>query len=227
MCDQGRFRGISPISSEILPDSEAIALGIVEPRQYGTGDGGDKGVDTEQTGVINPMFAQKMSLPIQQFDYVVESFCEWVEGEEHEIIDARQHLIALITIIPHLESFRESTDELKGSSFDELKPREETHKRFSDLPFQYYRSVFDPLNLGSTEEIVTGDLHDDLADIYRDLRKGLELHRNGSGVRRALSFWVDSYFSHWGHHALSALSAIDAFYRHEPNRSEQGSDGQA
>lgn len=31
----------------------------MEPRQYGTGDGGDKGVDTEQTGVINPMFANK------------------------------------------------------------------------------------------------------------------------------------------------------------------------
>jgi hypothetical protein len=166
-----------------------------------------------------------MSLAAEQFTETVERFCEWAEGQDHSLIDGRQLLVSLITSIPHLVGYRYS-----GTSDEEFPRREhagwqEDHKRFSDLPFQYYRVVFDPLDFDSTDEPVTGDLHDDFADIYGDLWHGLQARRAGD-LKEALSLWIDSYFFHWGQHATSALGAIDAFYRQDPNRSEQDSGGQ-
>lgn len=88
------------------------------------------------------------------------------------------------------------------------------HKSLSDLPFQYYVSVFDPHDFEALDEPVTGDLHDDFADIYGDLWHGLQIYRAGN-IQAALSRWVDSYFYHWGHHASSALRAIDHYYCQE------------
>lgn len=84
------------------------------------------------------------------------------------------------------------------------------------MPFQYYRVVFNPFDFDATDEPVTGDLHDDLADIYGDLWHGLQAHQSGE-VGEALFLWADSYFFHWGHHATSALYAIDAYYRQDPD----------
>jgi len=85
------------------------------------------------------------------------------------------------------------------------------HKRFSDFPFQYYREVFSPCDLDEKPP-VAGDVHDDLADIYGDLWHGLQALDRGDGIY-AVSYWRESYFQHWGHHASSAIYAIDEYYR--------------
>lgn len=161
-----------------------------------------------------------MSLAAESFTENVERFCEWAEGDAHDLIEGRQHLITLMSSIPSLEDFRGA-----GSNEDDYPRRghdgwTEDRRRFGDLPFQYYRSVFDPHDFDSTDEPVTGDLHDDFADIYGDLWHGLQAHQSGQ-PHDALAYWVDSYFYHWGHHASSALKAIDEFYRRYQNRSEQ------
>lgn len=51
---------------------------------------------------------------------------------------------------------------------------------------------------------------DDLADIYFDLKQGLELLR--SNPRQAASHWQSSFYAHWGKHLLNAecwLRAVD------------------
>ena len=93
-------------------------------------------------------------------------------------------------------------------------------RMFSDLPFQFYRVVFDPHNLDATDEPVMGDLHDDLADIYGELWHGLQAYRGGD-FDVALSLWVDSYFIHWGRHASSALAAIDTYYCEDPTNANK------
>jgi len=162
-----------------------------------------------------------MSLAAECFTENVERFCEWVEADKHDLIESRQHLITLMTSIPWLGEFCDADDgdgDFPRRGYEGWKL---DHKRFADLPFQYYRSVFDPHDFDSADEPVTGDLHDDLADIYGDLWNGLQAHRAGQ-TNAALSIWVSSYFYHWGHHASSALHAIDEFYRTNQNRSEQG-----
>jgi len=160
-----------------------------------------------------------MSIAAENFSETVERFCEWFEGTHHDLVEARQLLVSLITSIPYISCFRYS-----GTCDQDFPRREHSgwqadHKHCSDLPFQYYRIVFDPFDFDSTDEPVAGDLHDDLADIYGDLWHGLQARHSGE-VMEALSIWVDSYFFHWGHHATSALYAIDAFYRQGLNQSE-------
>jgi hypothetical protein len=144
-----------------------------------------------------------------------ERFCAWAEGEHHLLSDARQHLLALMASIPPLQHFRYT-----GSSGLDFPRRGREgwtldFRRFSDLPFQVYRVVFDPHDLDAIDEPTMGDLHDDLADIYGDLWHGLQAYRGGH-CEEAVSIWVDSYFLHWGRHASSALAAIDTYYCADP-----------
>ena len=153
-----------------------------------------------------------MSLAVESFIESVERFCEWSEANQHDYLEARQHLLTLMASIPHLAEHRYSGD---GGITAPSRGSEQwqcDHKHFSDLPFQYYQVIFNPHDLNQTDDPVTGDLHEDLADIFGDLWGGLELHRAGHKVE-ALSHWVDSYFYHWGHHASSSLCALDEFYR--------------
>ncbi|HMR04203.1 MAG TPA: DUF5063 domain-containing protein [Polyangiaceae bacterium] len=73
---------------------------------------------------------------------------------------------------------------------------------------RFYREVFDPY-AESTEGEVTGDLIDDLGDIYVDMHAGLVHWRNGE-TGHALWEWRFNFQIHWAEHATSALRAIFA-----------------
>ncbi len=80
------------------------------------------------------------------------------------------------------------------------------HARFASMPFQYYESRQDPFDLGDHEHEV-GDLADDLADIWRDLKRGLELYDSNERVTAAAE-WKFGFEAHWGRHATAALYAL-------------------
>ncbi len=153
-----------------------------------------------------------MSQVAESFTENVISFCEWAEGDEHNFLEARQHLLTLMQSIPYLESFRGGNESDADFARRKHEGWKEDLKRFADLPFDYYRSVFDPHDFAEKDEIVTGSLCDDLADIYGDLFEGREAYKKGF-KKEAIAIWVDSYFYHWGHHASQALLAIDEYYR--------------
>jgi hypothetical protein len=75
-----------------------------------------------------------------------------------------------------------------------------------------YWAYFDPSQpRDSGEQPVFGDLGDDLADIYRDVKPGLRAW--GTGLEQYLSDivyeWKFPLFgSHWGVHAVSAMRAL-------------------
>ena len=66
-----------------------------------------------------------------------------------------------------------------------------------------YWLVFDPRNQSS---VVSASLADDLADIYRELRSGLDASRSGAPPEDVLFDWRSSFESHWG--TIGALGAI-------------------
>jgi hypothetical protein len=74
------------------------------------------------------------------------------------------------------------------------------------LPFQYYSEIFNNL-LVPSEEPVTGNLVDDLTDIYSDIAPGLDLFDAGrkDEAKNHWQFWLAS---HWGEHATSASRAL-------------------
>jgi hypothetical protein len=159
-----------------------------------------------------------MSLAAESFTENVIAFCQWAEGKNHSLIEARQHLLTLMHSIPHLESYRGAVETDQEHERRGHNGWKEDMERFSDLAFEYYRTVFDPHDFEDKEEVIMGNLRDDLADIYGDLFQGLSAYRKGF-KKEAIGSWIESYFFHWGHHASQALWAIDQFYRNQ-----QGSD---
>jgi hypothetical protein len=70
-----------------------------------------------------------------------------------------------------------------------------------------YWMVFDVRNQAS---LVSASLADDLADIYRELRSGLEALHSGASPEDVLFDWRTSFETHWALHAHGALGAIRA-----------------
>ena len=55
---------------------------------------------------------------------------------------------------------------------------------------------------------LAGSLADDLADIYRDVKEGLELAASGASDDEVLWAWRFNFWAHWGQHAVEALRII-------------------
>lgn len=55
---------------------------------------------------------------------------------------------------------------------------------------------------------VVGDLVDDLADVWRDLQNGLLALGEGVPPGDVQAQWRRDYWSHWAHHALSAMRML-------------------
>jgi len=138
----------------------------------------------------------------------------------------RELLIRLIFHIPAVEAQQHSTDhEVRRIDSEEYG---RAMKRFSCLPFNYYRVVFDPHDFDAVDEPVTGMLADDLSDIYRDLAEGVDSSRMGQ-LGDACFAWAQSYAFHWARHAVNALTAIEIYRTNNHERVEQAvaSDGQS
>lgn len=75
-----------------------------------------------------------------------------------------------------------------------------------------YWAVFDPSEpVDSGEEPIYGDLADDLADIFGDVKPGLRAWATGNNayMPSVVNGWKSPLFgSHWGVHAVSAMRAL-------------------
>jgi hypothetical protein len=78
------------------------------------------------------------------------------------------------------------------------------------MPSDGYWDVFAPLNEEDTESVFNS-LADDLADIYRDLKRGLLLYNQGHIVE-AIWEWRFNFDIHWGTHLVGAQRAIHSYF---------------
>ena len=142
--------------------------------------------------------------PVQIFFVSARNFCCWVESDVHDLAGGRLLLLELLRDVGPLR-----VSELP----DALPLKAPTNPQFSDLPFQYYWSIFDcQFSPNGAPEACLGDLCDDLSDIYGELLLGIELVQSGLDVE-AESHWRFSYNSHWGRHAVDAFAALDSHWR--------------
>ncbi len=149
---------------------------------------------------------------VEDFAELVQEFCEWVESPtetaESEHYAATRFMARLYLgglELPECEP-NENFGWESGMSQEQYK---RVHARFSSFPFQYYTEVFHPL-AEPPEEPVIGDLHDDFADIYRDLKDGYSYWASGE-QQSAVFSWRSSFGFHWGNHATSALFALHRY----------------
>jgi hypothetical protein len=145
---------------------------------------------------------------LDDFAVVVRSFCDWTEADRSTqtgyavMLLARRHLASLYASAIDLP-------EIDCEPVDDVLTHEDykqTYHRFDSLPVGYYGRACDPLDLTSGETSL-GDLADDLADIWRDLKEGLLLFDGGHRDAAAAS-WQESFTIHWGNHAANALAVI-------------------
>ena len=75
------------------------------------------------------------------------------------------------------------------------------------LPGDDYYWTVEPSIEKEPVELV-GSLADDLADIYADVKPGLDLVAAGGSTSSAAREWRFSFWSHWGTHAVEALRVV-------------------
>ena|SRR5688572_31839262 len=101
--------------------------------------------------------------------------------------------------------------EFEDTPDSDQRPQEEWKTLFDSLVLKLgwmdqYRSVINPYHDPPEDPEVVA-LSDDLADIYRDLRTGLEKWNRGE-KDLATSHWRMYFELHWGEHAVTALHAM-------------------
>src|SRR5262245_17906700 len=102
------------------------------------------------------------------FVTAVDAFCSWAEGpvrdELTEALAARRLVASLY--VGAMELPRSSPE--SEADAPDASARDAIYRRFGALPINYYSEV-DPL-LFPASDVMTGDLADDLADIWSDLK---------------------------------------------------------
>jgi hypothetical protein len=150
----------------------------------------------------------------RHFAEAAAEFCAWAEGvpssAHADSSLALQHLSKLYQLALSLpdEFGDEEPGEIAQNTWESI------YKRFGSLPFNYYAQCFTPTEI-SSEPPVVADLADDLADIWRDLKRGLSLYQSGH-MGAAIWEWRQGFWQHWGHYAASAIYALHSWVAENP-----------
>jgi len=152
---------------------------------------------------------------IKDFLIVAKEFCHTVD--QRSKISRIQFFQALYPSIAALLKFG---SEITGYEYLKISKNnlDEDSKKWKVLysslgkkfgKYNQYREIFDPYDSGEKEAIY-GSLADDIADIYGDIKPGLEIWSKASTKIRLqiISNWRFQYEIHWGEHGTSALRAL-------------------
>ena len=131
--------------------------------------------------------------------------------------EARTQLLAVVAA----GSLLESVDIPDGEESDSEVPHDawqEVYSRTAALGISYYREV--PYGEDLTDDLSPsiGDLGDDLADTWRDLKRGLLMWQEGKHASAAWE-WRFHFLCHWGTHAVDALRQVQGWIdEHDSSR---------
>ena len=136
----------------------------------------------------------------------------WAEQESSDdpaddAVTALQLLVQLYLAALQLPEGEGVDDEVESNTPEEW---QRIYTRFGALPVDIYYEVFNPLE-SPPDEPVAATLGDDLADIHRDLQRGLVLYGRGE-VAAACWEWAFHFRAHWGRHLTASLSALHAWW---------------
>lgn len=157
---------------------------------------------------------------IEEVGHAARAFCAWFDSASNRqggvptLLQLTAQLFTAAAALP----FNLAPPEPDSSKHDGAISRESILNLCAEIPFQYYSEIFDPFESPAPEEPVTGDIADDLADIYSDVSRGLFHFERGKHTD-ALESWSFSFATHWGEHATSAIRALYWHLRHAPDGS--------
>ena len=148
----------------------------------------------------------------KSFYETAKRFCDWAESDSSDESATIHSTLKLLSALYHQalllpEPAPENPVE-KNESIAKLDSKK-IYQKFSKLPFQFYFDTFNPVT-DKPEEPITGDVADDLMDIYIDLKEGILLYEQDKTCD-AVFQWQSSFKFHWGRHAVSALRALHCY----------------
>ncbi len=164
--------------------------------------------------------------PEHNFYQAAKSFCRQIDDVR---IYNKNNIDKLLKVLVHLYSAAlnlpkyQSQDSQKRLSLEQLHtflssvpcsqddPLCQQHKQ--NIHFEHgnaYHEFFCPYD---AESAVTGSLEDDLADILKDIERGICLYEHGY-IEDAVYQWRLLFADHWGEHITGAIRALDSTYRH-------------
>ncbi|NHZ99416.1 DUF5063 domain-containing protein [Massilia sp. CCM 8734] len=143
-------------------------------------------------------------------------FCQWAEGDlqpgEAQVPIARRHLARLYAQALDLPQrdcdWGDEAAQVSHAAWQAM------FARFGALPLNYYSQSANTLDVVCSEMMI-GDLADDLADIWRNLKHGLNL-LDGGNPDAAVFQWRENFIIHWGSHAASALHVLQCWQQGSP-----------
>lgn len=152
----------------------------------------------------------------REFRLVAAEFCDVVDSASS--LDRVELLSRLYEILPRLIHQGAALPSLTSSDSADRKEVKQTRMKEAEWERLYqslkeklgewnlYWQVFDPTK---DSEAIRGSLADDVADVYRDVKEGLDCHNPDSTLQgEAIWVWRVGYYSHWGKHAIDALRTI-------------------
>jgi hypothetical protein len=156
---------------------------------------------------VNPARAGEND-PVARIAAAAERCCAWIENPpevvEREVETAIRLLLELVARALDLPDadIEDAEDEPDRADDDAIA---QVRRRLAVLPVGLYGTL-DPEDVAGDQHLV-GDVLDDLADVWRDVRQGLDAFRAG---KRDLACWTwkFSFENHWGEHAVEALRVL-------------------
>lgn len=149
----------------------------------------------------------------KDFVEAARNFCSLIETQKSDnpkqfLQTIQRHLLTLYTLGLDLPDIYPSTDLDTHLSVTDVKA---VLKFIGDrVPFSYYWVVLNPVDEINLAETGTGDLIDDLGDIYQDIKHGLILFDKEDFNAKENAVWQFKfdYDNHWAEHCIEALGVI-------------------
>jgi hypothetical protein len=160
------------------------------------------------------MLDKKAREAVDEFVKYVERYCSLIENLDS--INAGGLIEKLAVLLPalyinaiKLPTIWSDSDDLIDDYVTSEMAAKVSRKVDGKLgKFNWHWCVFEPFaEKGEADQYI---LSDDLADIYRDLKDGLEAYKKDTGKNReeAIWAWKFNFEHHWGDHLTAALRAI-------------------
>lgn len=144
------------------------------------------------------------------FATLAERFIAWLDDRNTPLTPqaALRHVVGLYSAgYDLIEPPQEATESIADDPRIDDATWKSIFRRGAELPFSFYCLVLNQHEMDRDPEFGTGDLSDDLADIYRDLVGPLALYRTGDHAS-ATWYWHWGFHNHWGEHATMAIHAL-------------------
>jgi len=154
--------------------------------------------------------------PEHPFVEAAKQFCRLVEQHENHdpsgwLEQIGNTLLRLETTIDQLEA---PFPPLPHAGLSDLEKRFELYFRLKGF-LRDMDDYWSEADLHAGDGYMTGSLADDFADIYFEIRRGLDFHeRGGKGAKIAIQYWTDGYRGHWRQHLIDARKQLFEFKAH-------------